>query len=403
MAVFALLSALPLLAAEPSFGFSRQRLFPGFDGKTCKIQPSVATDGEGLVLMTWQNLLLSGSDVFYGESMVRSVDGGRTFSVPMSQDAVLADTWEGKIRTAYYGHVLYSRANRRWFGLGAAQRYENDRVPMSRSHRAADGKPTLMPMFYEVDETKGCFKGKRPLPVSFSSDCAMPFGQILECENGDLLVPFYGIFRDKGEKYVCIVLRYRFDGDGPKVVETGSPIENPGGKRGVCEPSLAKLGERYFVTLRTDEQGMWAESADGLAFGAPQPWRWDDGSALENYNTQQHWLGSKDALYLAYTRRGAQNDHVFRHRAPIFMAKFDAERRCLVRATERIMVPELGARLGTFVCCDAGNGESWLITAEWMQGKAEKTGVCEQYGSDNSLWLVKVRFGSEGHSRLQGL
>ena len=49
-------TSLLSLAQEP-YTFTRQRLFPGFDGKTCKIQPSVATDGKGTVLLTWQNLL----------------------------------------------------------------------------------------------------------------------------------------------------------------------------------------------------------------------------------------------------------------------------------------------------------------------------------------------------------
>ena len=30
------------------------------------------------------------------------------------------------------------------------------------------------------------------------------------------------------------------------------------------------------------------------------------------------------------------------------------------------------------------------MTAEWMQGWDQELGVCEKYGSDNSLWLVKV-------------
>ena len=46
----------------------------------CAAQPSIATDGSGTVLLTWQNLLLTGSDVFYGESMARSTDNGRTFA-----------------------------------------------------------------------------------------------------------------------------------------------------------------------------------------------------------------------------------------------------------------------------------------------------------------------------------
>ncbi len=138
-------------SAADEVSYSRQRIFPGFDGKTCKIQPSIATDGGGTVLLTWQNLLLTGSDVFYGESVARSTDGGRTFSPGVDQK-IFASEWEGKIRTAYYGSVKYSRKNRRWFGLGAAQRYVNDKVPMIKS---TDGRPATWPMVYTVDPAKG--------------------------------------------------------------------------------------------------------------------------------------------------------------------------------------------------------------------------------------------------------
>ena len=139
-------------------------------------------------------------------------------------------------------------------------------------------------------------------------------------------------------------------------------------------------------------QGIWAESDDGMTFAKPQPWRWDDGSLLENYNTQQHWLRPDGALYLAYTRKGAHNDHVFRHRAPIFMARFDPARKCLIRSTEVVLVPELGARLGNFNVIEPASDEGWLITAEWMQ--SWKGFRCEDFGSDNSLWLARVKFPS---------
>ena len=73
-AVAAVLVAGPSSAAvageaSPGFSFTRQR----------KIQPAFASDGKGMVLLSWQNLLLSGSDVFYGQAMVRSTDGGKTY------------------------------------------------------------------------------------------------------------------------------------------------------------------------------------------------------------------------------------------------------------------------------------------------------------------------------------
>lgn len=45
----------------PDFGFSRSRLFSGFDGKLCKHTPSIATDWEGTMVMAYGNLLLTGS------------------------------------------------------------------------------------------------------------------------------------------------------------------------------------------------------------------------------------------------------------------------------------------------------------------------------------------------------
>ena len=51
--------------ANLSYDFTRQRLFPGFDGRLCKMQPTIAMDGKGTALLAYQRLLLTGSDVFY--------------------------------------------------------------------------------------------------------------------------------------------------------------------------------------------------------------------------------------------------------------------------------------------------------------------------------------------------
>ena len=390
--------ALAGLAAD-RVTFSRQRLFPGFDGKTCKIQPSIATDGNGTVLLTWQNLLLTGCDVFYGESMARSTDGGKTFSPGVPQK-VLADTWEGKVRIARYANLYYSKFHRRWFGLGAGQLYANDKEPLLG---LVDGKPSLFPIYCTVDPEKGEYVAQRTLDVPFEYARALPFGQHVECENGDILQPFYAMPKgDAKQKGYCRIVRYRFTDGGLEPVGAGTPIVDDSYPRGIVEPSLARLGDRYYITLRTDVQGLWAESADGLSFGRPQPWRWDDGTLLENANTQQHWLRPDGALYLAYTRRTPYNGHVFRNRAPVFMAKFDPARKCLVRATEVVLVPELGARLGNFNVIDPSADESWLITAEWMQGQDGRPESCVRYGSDNTLWLARVKFQVEDPSKVRG-
>lgn len=94
---------------------------------------------------------------------------------------------------------------------------------------------------------------------------------------------------------------------------------------------------------------------------------WDDGADLGNYNTQQHWVTHSNGLFLVYTRKGAHNDHVFRHRAPLFIAQVDPEKLCVVRSTERVLVPERGARLGNFGVAEVSENETWVTVAEWMQ------------------------------------
>src|SRR5690606_1011569 len=115
-----------------------------------------------------------------------------------------------------------------------------------------------------------------------------------------------------------------------------------------------------FLTLRNDEKGYVAVSDDGLNYSTPKPWCWDDGSDLGNYNTQQHWVTHPQALYLVYTRRGANNDHVFRHRAPLFIAQVNPHTQQVIRSTERVLVPERGARLGNFGVTKVTDHETWV-------------------------------------------
>ena len=380
-------TAKAILDCPPEPTFTRQRLFSGFDGKTCKIVPMVATDGAGTALMTWQKLLLKGCDVFYGTYMSRSDDGGRTWSEPVEQSA-LADTHEGDLRVAHAATPFYNRTKGRWFALGFESLYKNDAEPFQKY---VNGRPYQRPLEVSVDAVSGRFTGYKPLPFPLAYTGAMPFGQIAECENGDIIVPFYFSTSDNlnvgpfSVKSSCVTVRYAFGEDGLKVVAAGRPIVAPGLKRGVGEPSAVRFGGKYYLTLRSDERGMIAMSDDGLTFSEPIPWRWEDGCEIGNRNTQQHWLVVGRSLYLAYTRERADNRHVFRTRAPVFMARVDPVRGCLLRETERPLVPELGARLGNFCCCRAGETGSWLVTAEWMQPLG-----CERYGSDNSLWLIKI-------------
>jgi hypothetical protein len=162
--------------------------------------------------------------------------------------------------------------------------------------------------------------------------------------------------------------------------------------RGYCEPSLACLNGKYYITIRTDEAALLATSENGLDFSKPFPWRFDNGEIVESINTQQRWVRFKDKLYLAYTRKTQYNSHIFRNRAPLFIAEFDENKLCLLRDSERILVPELGARLGNFQVTDVNDNEAWVTVAEWMQygGKPDEWQQCAKYGSNNTLWRARV-------------
>ena len=365
----------------PTFTYTRQKLLPGFDGRECKICPRITKTENNNAFLTYSMLLLSGSDVFGDSYFVKSVDGGLTFGEPELLDRI--ETRDGNLRTIFSTATeYYSKYHKKWFVFGKNVSYENDDHPVVHG-----GIATGEAVYIFRDGESGYYVGAtRPLPIEMEYISACPHSQIVEYENGDFLLTYYIV--PKGEKRSqALAVRYRYENDEMKIVETGSPVICSDSARGAGEPSVAKLGENYYMTIRTNEQGFLAVSRDGLRYGEPFAWKWDDGSVLENYNTMQRWIRHKDVLYLAYTRKGAHNDHVFRHRAPVFMARFDEDRMCLMRETETILVPELGARLGNFTVTDVSENEFWLVTAEWMQPIG-----CEKYGSDNSLWIAKVRF-----------
>jgi hypothetical protein len=180
-------------------------------------------------------------------------------------------------------------------------------------------------------------------------------------------------------------MRCAFDGRSLKYLEHGNEMGVKDETRGCHEPSIAKLGDTYFLTIRHDLRGYVTRSRDGLHFDEIREWKFDDGSELGNYNTQQHWVTHSDGLFLVYTRRGLNNDHVTRHRAPLLMAQVDPEKLHVIRDTEQVLVPERGARLGNFGVTDVSPGETWVTVAEWMQPRG-----CEKYGSDGSVYAARI-------------
>ena len=186
-------------------------------------------------------------------------------------------------------------------------------------------------------------------------------------------------------------MRASFDGETLSCQTIGPAVTVDSEVRGVGEGSVIGLDDRYYLTLRGDEHGYVCVSRDGLTYSEPTVWCWEDGTVVPSHNTQSHWFTYGGHLYLVYTRRNGRNDHVFRHRAPLYAAEVNLKTLTLRRETEFVVVPERGARLGNFGVCTDENGRVYVLAAEWMQPAG-----CEAYGSNNALWLALVKPTGEG-------
>ncbi|GAA5221324.1 hypothetical protein GCM10025777_19540 [Membranihabitans marinus] len=207
--------------------------------------------------------------------------------------------------------------------------------------------------------------------------------QRVDLPNGDVLLPIY--YRAKGvDRYTSSVIRCSYDGEDLVFKEIGNALDL-NIRRGFFEPSIAFYKGKYYLTIRNDENGYVAVSEDGLNFSEPVIWHFDNGKEIGTYNTQQHWIVHSDGLYLVYTRRGADNDHVIRHRAPLFIAEVDVEKMVLKKETEKIVIPNRGALLGNFSIANINENETWVTAAELMMGKGE-----EKYGAEGNVYAAKI-------------
>lgn len=202
-------------------------------------------------------------------------------------------------------------------------------------------------------------------------------------EDGSLLIPMY-FNQPPHPYYTSTVMRCRFDGTTLTYISHGDEISIPV-ERGICEPSLVKFKSRYFLTLRNDLKGYVTVGTDALHYAPIKPWTFDDGTDLGSYNTQQHWLSHSEGLFLSYTRKGANNDHIPRNRAPIFLAQVDPEKLHVIRATERAVIPERGAMLGNFGAASINEQESWITDGEYIIGDKP-----HPRGANGSIFAARI-------------
>ena len=365
----------------------------GYDGRTCwmharagAIPPGTAANPSGtpIVVMTLQKLEADRSDVYYGLNDFRTDDLSKTWIGPtehasLSRRSPRADievvpcdfwpTWHART-----GKLLGTGATF-WYSASANDHLKNG--PSETPYSVYDPQRKTWSQWRTL-----AMPAERKFEFA-RAGCT----QRVDLPSGDILLPIY--FRpadERHERHKVTVCRCQFDGETLKYLEHGDELSLDV-DRGLAEPSLTKFGERYFLTLRNDQRAYVTTSDDGLHFDPIRPWTFDDGSDLGSYNTQQHWVTHSDGLYLVYTRRGADNDRVFRHRAPLFMARVDPEKLVVLRATERVLLPDRGAAVGNFGVTTVSPEETWVIATECMM-----PGKPEQYGSDNSVFAVRLHW-----------
>jgi hypothetical protein len=363
------------------------------DGRFLWFHPRVAAiPGTGRehtpsVVMTLQKHLQV-SDYYSGLSVMRTDDLGNSWTSP---DARPELDWSresgGTIVAVADVTPGWHAPTGKLLAVGARVRYGSKGQQLddkTRSHQTA----------YAVYEPKsGEWTGWKMLDMpeenkfNFArSACA----QWLVQPDGTLLLPFY-FGTAASTPHSVTVVQCRFDGSEFKYLRHGDEL-TLNVVRGLVEPSIVRFGDRYFLTIRNDVKGYVTVSDDGLRFAPIKPWTFDDGSELGSYNTQQHWLAHSDGLFLVYTRRGADNDHIFRHRAPLFIAQVDPDQLHVIRRTERILVPERGATLGNFGAAAVNENESWVTVAEGIwNDEARKRGAKGAVFVARVIWSRPMR------------
>ncbi len=379
---------LTSLDKEPEYKVDLQVPTKFFDGEQCWVHPRVgivprAGEAKGpRAVMTLNTLELSGSDVFKGMYGMYTDNLGQNWTDPAIAEPLAPrieqiDSEERPVAASDFW-PSWHRHTGTLLGTGHTIVYTPDwKVASPRPRHTAysvyDPKSDQWSLWEKLDMPDD------PRFLNAGAGCVQRYDE----GDGTILLPVY--FSPPGQNSRVTVTRCSFDGNKLTYLEHGNELVIEDDSRGLHEPSLTKFKGLYYLTLRNDNRGFVAKSKDGLNFSPMQAWKFDDGAYLGNYNTQQHWVTHSEGLFLVYTRRGADNDHVFRHRAPLFIAQVDTEKMAVIRETEQVLVPERGARLGNFGVTMISPDETWVTVSEWMQPK----GV-EQYGSDGSVFVARI-------------
>lgn len=386
------------MSSSSDFDIQLDIITEGYDRETEWFQPRIGIIPPSTAVLTMTKARLWGSDIFTAIQEMRSEDLGRTWDGPAVHrtldrrvlddgaevcPADMTPAWHARTgKLLMTGHTAVYHGGERG-GLIVDNSHPRDIVWSVYDADARTWSPWQI--LQPADRDRFFWA---------SAGCA----QRVDLPDGDILLPVSLMPRDVvGENFwqgcfATTVMRCSFDGVMLRYIEHGDEMSVPE-PRGLYEPSLTYYGGRYYLTLRNDVRGYVTVGDDGLHFAQPIPWRFDDGEELGSYNTQQHWVTHSDGLFLTYTRRGLDNDHVIRHRAPLLIAQVDPQKLVVLRDTERVLVPDKGAQLGNFGVVNASSQETWVVTSEGMHGDAQdpmNLELTEARGANNRVWLARL-------------
>ncbi len=343
--------------------------------------PGMGNEGRPRLIMTMQKWFVAHSDYYSGLYTMQSNDMGATWTGPEEQQALgwrrgpdntiigicdFTPGWHAKTgKLLAMGHTVY---------YAEGGKLIKDR-PRATAYAVYDP---------ERDEWSAWKRVEVPDENRFynsGSGC----GQWLVNADGTLLVPVY--FKAKGDStncYASTIFHCRFDGEELSYIRHGDELAlaEP---RGVYEPSLSYFKNRFYLTLRNDNKAYVSVSNDAIHWQPIKPWTYENGMEIGSYNTQQHWAKHNDGLFLVYTRRDADNDHIPRSRAPLFMASVDPDRLMVLKNTERIIIPERGVMMGNFGVARINDEETWVTVGENMHPPENLN-----LGADGSVFAARI-------------
>jgi hypothetical protein len=320
-----------------------------------------------VALMTCQTI--SGSDVFSQVFWSRSSDNGRSWMQPQPIVALGRQMLPDGIEEGTCDVVPdYHAKTNSVLAIGHNVYYKNDVLTRAYQNRYP---------VYVVGDINGNWSDRKklewdnPEPTGiYTCGCA----QRITLENGNIILPLSFGPKERKDRKVCTVL-CSYDGKDLTNLKSGNALELAV-KRGLLEPTLACIQNRFFMTIRAEDgHGYVSFSSNGLNWEKQQPWCWEDGEPLIMSTTQQRWLSHSHGLFLVYTRKAEQNVNVMRWRAPLYVAQVDTNKICLIRSSEKIVFPLIGdgvndpdhvARMGNFHVVNASRNESWITVGETL-------------------------------------